>query len=105
VLARLARSWHGQETLFQTFWVYGVLINAIFFACGVAAGYLRMPALLTPLAPLYIAYMVWLMVSLWRCAFNAKWRGWDYLARVWVVLVSIGIMLQIGTVVSMATRT
>ena len=90
MLSFLVTSWRGQERLYKVFWVYGFAIHLVFFAVGVAAGYLGAPAILLPLVPLYLAYSVWLLVSMWRCAGNVDWSGWTYLARIWVGIACVG---------------
>ena len=90
MLSFLVASWRGQERLYKVFWVYGFAIHLVFFAVGVAAGYLGAPAILLPLVPLYLAYSVWLLVSMWRCAGNVDWSGWTYLARIWVGIACVG---------------
>lgn len=91
----LSRCWRGQERLYKVFWVYGLLLNLPFFAVGVAAGYLHMPLLLVPLVPVYVAYLVWVLVSMWRCAFNSSWSGWAYLGRAWVVFACVGFLIRV----------
>ena len=33
-----------------------------------------------------VLYEIWVLVSLWTCAFNVKAKFWGYCARVYVVL-------------------
>ena len=39
---------------------------------------------------LMFAFKVWVLVAIWRCAFNVNWVGWGYLARMATVLSFAG---------------
>ena len=39
-------------------------------------------------SPLRLA--VWVLVAMWRCAFNVNWRGWGYIVRGILILTVIG---------------
>jgi len=101
MLKFFVQSWKGQERLYKVFWVYGFGINLVFFIIGVVAGFLQAPVILLPLVPLYIAFIVWLLVAMWRCAQNVGWTGWTYLARTWVLLTSTGFVIKIFQVATM----
>jgi len=95
------QSWKGQERLYKLFWVYGFGINLVFFIIGVVAGILQAPLILLPFVPLYVAFIVWLLVAMWRCAHNVSWTGWTYVARAWVLLASTGFVIKIFQITSM----
>jgi|GEM_PF-1807145 len=78
-------AWAGEVRLWKAFWLYFVLLlNLGVLVVGYVVGTFGLPylAVWIVMAPV----MVWAAVSVWRCAFNARWRGWGYLARIVVVV-------------------
>ena len=93
-------SWRGKSPAYKVFWVYAVSINLLFSVSGVAAGYFSafyswISYIGFLIAPLYLIFIVWFCLSLWRCAFNVDWSGWGYLSRVLVALVAAGTLNQL----------
>jgi hypothetical protein len=81
----ILRSWRGREPLWKVFWIYGLLVYcgfALVFNLLLAVGLPRF-FVLAVVAP----YQVWQAVSIWRCAPNAAWSGWGYVARALTVVV------------------
>jgi hypothetical protein len=84
----LKRAWQGEERLWKVFWVYGVAVSCIGFFTALAVeigtamstGVVGTPSESTCFfvydAWLAVSscYWVWIIVSLWRCAFNVKQR-------------------------------
>jgi hypothetical protein len=84
----LKLAWHGEERLWKVLWVYGVAVSCVgFFAAlavemGIAmsTGVVGAPSESTwflvydSWLALSSCYWVWIIVSLWRCAFNLKQR-------------------------------
>ena len=102
---RFVRSWRGKERAYKVFWFYAVPINLVFYVLGAIAGYVAAtnPAvsmLILVAAPVYLVFLAWFCVSLWRCAFNVGWSGWGYLSRGWVALVVVGIGAQLFSVIA-----
>ena len=82
----VARAWTGRERLWKVCWIYGVLASfglALVLRMLLAVG---MPQFL--MFAIVAPYQVWLVVSAWRCAFNADWRGWGYIVR-FLTVVSV----------------
>ncbi len=89
----IRRYWRAEARLWKVFWLYGVLgATAVGYVVGLVKG-------VVPSFPMWIgaglifwglavvgsvAYQVWAYVSIWRCAFNAGWKGWGVIARVLV---------------------
>ena len=42
-----------------------------------------------------LAYEVWFLVSLWRCAFNCKYRATGYLLRTLIIVCPIAVLVTI----------
>ncbi len=84
----LSRAWNGDERLSKVFWFYYVpVVAAMQFAWylielqegprWIFEGLLAIPE---------IFYLVWILVSLWRCAFNCQVKLWGYVVRGLVVV-------------------
>ena len=84
----IGRSWHGSEKLWKVWWLYFYLLSAFIVATLDQlhqAGFIseRLAALII------MPYIVWIMVSLWRCAANCNWRRWTLFARCWALVLGL----------------
>ena len=64
--------WNGRGPLWQIYWVYGVMlssIGAVVVLYLVSGGYLGPAGALLSIA-LGFVYTAWVLVGVWRCAFN-----------------------------------
>lgn len=96
-VSAIMRAQNGEERLWKVFWFYnilGVLLFALieeFFQAFLFAtengsrSYGGIIIFYGVVAILFFPYIVWALVSLWKCAFNTGWKGWGYLGRVYVV--------------------
>lgn len=74
------RAWQGRMALPVVFWGYGVatsLALAILHATALDAGQLTFQQLLILTS---VAYTIWILVAIWRCALRAS-LFWGTLAR------------------------
>jgi hypothetical protein len=83
-------AWHGDTHLWKAFWLYffmglisGVLISGYVFGL-VGLPYFAVWIVIAPA-------VVWAAVSVWRCAFNSRWRGWGYIARAVLIMQLLAI--------------
>lgn len=74
------RAWHGGEPLLKVFWGYGVLTSSILALLYVFALYGNRYAIQQILLLVFVAYTVWILISVWRCADHAQ-PVWRLLAR------------------------
>lgn len=89
-LAELRRYWRGEGPLWKLYWLYGVLLSTLGATALVALvlqGALPV-VLLVPLLGLALAYTLFILVAIWRCAFNIAGtplgidrEAWGWLAR------------------------
>ena len=87
-------AWNGKEKLWKVFWLYNFLLGTLLLsAMDYLVGLGTVIEVITYL--IVLVWAVWVLVSLWRCAFNAKWRIWGYLARALVVLTVLMAMLAL----------
>lgn len=100
------RAWRGEEKLWKVFWLYGVLLYTVLslvflvLLVPVVLASLMIPAFgLVPFI-IMLPYTVWVWVAVWRCAWNAKWRLWGYVARILVVVVILSTLYSIFTLVT-----
>ncbi len=77
----IKRAWKGEEKLWKVFWLYGVL-------AGIVLNLLLTVLIGNPLLAklILLPYSVWVLVSLWRCAWNAGAKFWGVIARILVVI-------------------
>ena len=88
----------GKERLAVVFWYYFVLggmgVAMLIMAAGAGINMLRPSPLIAIVSALVatpiITYQIWILISMWTCAFNAKLRAWGYLTRIYVVILAIG---------------
>jgi hypothetical protein len=88
----IKRAWRGEEKLWKVFWIYWVIASIIIRIIDKATGNTN-AEVYTKLDLLEILYGLWILVSLWRCAFNTKWKYLGYLVRLWCSLVLILIIM------------
>ena len=90
--------WRGQGPLWKAYWLYGVL------GSNVLAGILLL--LMQRSAPaggwfqlvllVLVAYTVWIVISVWRCAFNVENPVYGHMARALTVTWAINALLVLG---------
>jgi len=93
----IKRSWRGEEKLWRVFWLYYMLGELIFFMFLYLIMFL-ISIVVTSEPPFLIilvyvipvfGYFIWIIVSLWKCAFNTNWKGWGYLIRILATTVVV----------------
>jgi hypothetical protein len=90
--------WRGQGPLWKVYWLYGVLGSNVLAAVllflmqrgGLAGGWFQI--VLLALA----AYTVWIVISVWRCAFNVDNPMYGHMARALTVAWAINAVLVLG---------
>ena len=91
-------AFRGRERLAIVFWYYWVLgqLGVVLLFLGawaliehVPPGILKVVVGLLVAIPV-VAYEIWVLVSLWTCAFNVKTKIWAYVVRAYVVLNAVG---------------
>jgi hypothetical protein len=80
------KAWRGEQPLARVFWGYGVLTNLGIAAVYWLSFYDEQIALQQALLMFIVAYMVWLLVSIWRSSTAADNPLWGTLARHLVVV-------------------
>jgi hypothetical protein len=75
------RAWRGEEPLYKVFWGYGVIVSGVTVIFYGAALYAQRVGLQQALLICFAGYTVWILVSVWRCAKNAREPYWGTLAR------------------------
>jgi len=105
------RAWEGRERLWIVFWVCGVFGMGVVIAgwlavvfIGLQIGLLAAPqdtqggfaGALTGITLGTLAgvpYLVWMTVSLWRCAPNCEVKLWGRLTRGWLIAQYLGLAM------------
>ena len=100
----VATCWRGGERLWKVFWLFGVVgAAAVGYVVGLVEGVVRSSPMWIGAGVMFwglavvasVAYQVWAYVSIWRCAFNAGWKGWGAIARALAVLGALGMIFAI----------
>ena len=91
LFGELRSYWHGEGPLWKLYWIYGVLLSTIggaFLLAVVLQGAVPLPTLL-PIFAIALIYTGYILVSIWRSAFNITSdpmgidrEAWGWLARV-----------------------
>ena len=90
--------WRGEGPLWKVYWLYGVLGSNILTLIlvflmqegAIASGWFQLVLLLLA------AYTVWIVVSVWRCAFNVQNPTYGHMARALTVAWAINALLVLG---------
>ena len=109
----LKRCWNGHERLWVVFWAYGVFGSGGVLACCLAllfiglqlglvfapqntdGGYVGGMVGMALGATLAVPYLIWMTVSLWRCAPNCENKLWGRLTRGWLLAQWLGMAMLI----------
>ena len=93
------RTWNGEEKLKILFWIYYVIgsigiamVPGVFQSAGLLIG-INYGAIFSLI--IVVPYFVWIMVSLWRCAFNVDKRIWGYIVRGIVVFTIVSYLFRL----------
>ena len=95
----VGRYWRGEGPLWRVYWLYGVAFSLVITALIVIAAILKWitPVILAGALLGAAAYTQWILVSIWRCAYNVRTDAfglrryaWGMLARWLTVAWAIG---------------
>jgi ABC-type sugar transport system permease subunit len=90
--------WRGHGRLWKVYWLYGVLgsnllvLVVLLLMQRSAIGSAWFQVVLLLLA----AYTVWIVVSVWRCAFNVENPLYGHMARALTVAWAINALMVLG---------
>lgn len=88
----IKKSWTGTEPIWRVFWIYGVPVLVVAF-------YLSLPYPSRLFVVVFFTYFTWLQVSLWRCAYNSRFRWFGYIVRTTVlVMILFEVLLLLAQV-------
>ncbi len=91
----IGRYWRGEGPLWKVYWLWGVagswLLALAFWALRAALGdghtFLILGALVM------VPYTAWILVSVWRCAFNVKNENYGHIARLLTIVWALNVIL------------
>ena len=97
--------WNGERKLWKTFWIMGFVFQILFFYFLLFLSYIGFLFGLTWSIKVIIflisnIYTIWILVSIWNCAYNVKNKIWGDLSRVIVVLNVILLFLIYTGIIS-----
>ena len=97
--------WNGERKLWKAFWIMGFVFQILFFYFLLFLSYIGLLFGLTwsiKVTILLISniYTIWILVSIWNCAYNVKNKIWGDLSRVIVVLNVILLFLTYIGIIS-----
>jgi hypothetical protein len=98
MLSFLTQYWRGEGPLWKVFWLYGVLasnIGVALVAWGLVTHRIGHAAL-AALVAILIAYTIWVLVSIWRCAGNVHYQYFGILARALTVAWALNAVMVSG---------
>jgi hypothetical protein len=88
--------WSGRGKLWKIYWLYGIAGGwVVGILSGILAGLSGVS--IRAIMAVFLPFNIWVLVSIWRCAFNADSRTWGYIAR---VLTLIGFTVLLYHIVS-----
>ena len=93
----LCDCFNGKAKLWQAFWLLsflgGMILAFIFNGILVPIGLDPMGLFAMLFLLFMLAFNIFCIISIWRCAPNTDWVGWMYIARILAVLAAIGIVI------------
>ncbi|MEL7535779.1 MAG: hypothetical protein AAFZ58_01155 [Pseudomonadota bacterium] len=83
--------WNGRERLWATVWIWYAALT-VFLQLLNRALVLQVDRVYAfPMLILILLHTIWILVGMWRCAYNTDFRWLGHAARAWVVINVIGI--------------
>jgi hypothetical protein len=76
--------WSGRGKLWKIYWMYGTFVGWLLVPIYILAARSGIPV--RAISGALLPYRVWVVVSIWRCAFNSESRTWGYVARILAVI-------------------
>ena len=97
--------WNGERKLWKAFWIMGFVFQILFFYFLLFLSYFGFLFGLTWSIKVIIflisnIYTIWILVSIWNCAYNVQNKIWGDLSRVIVVLNVILLFLTFTGIIS-----
>ena len=97
--------WNGEQKLWKAFWIMGFVFQILFFYFLLFLSYIGFLFGLTWSIKVIIflisnIYTIWILVSIWNCAYNVQNKIWGDLSRVIVVLNVILLFLIYTGIIS-----
>ncbi len=97
--------WNGERKLWKAVWIMGFVFQILFFYFLLFLSYIGFLFGLTWSIKVIIflisnIYTIWILVSIWNCAYNVKNKIWGDLSRVIVVLNVILLFLIYTGIIS-----
>ena len=97
--------WNGEQKLWKAFWLMGFVFQILFLYFLLVLLYFVVLIGLTWSIKVTIfllsnIYQIWILVSIWNCAYNVRNKTWGHLSRSIVILNVIFIILTYTGIVS-----
>ena len=97
--------WNGEQKLWKAFWLMGFVFQILFLYFLLVLLYFGVLIGLTWSIKVTIfllsnIYQIWILVSIWNCAYNVRNKTWGHLSRSIVILNVIFIILNYTGIVS-----
>ena len=97
--------WNGDQKLWKAFWLMGFVFQIVFLYFLLVLLYFGTLIGLTWSIKVTIfllsnIYQIWILVSIWNCAYNVRNKTWGHLSRSIVILNVIFIILTYTGIVS-----
>ena len=97
--------WNGEQKLWKAFWLMGFVFQILFLYFLLVLLYFGVLIGLTWSIKVTIfllsnIYQIWILVSIWNCAYNVRNITWGHLSRSIVILNVIFIILTYTGIVS-----
>ena len=90
--------WYGKQKLWKAFWLMGFVFQIVIYFFLYSILYIGTKIGLTWSIKIIIflisnIYTIWILVSIWKCAYNVKDKIWGIVSRAIVILNIIFILL------------
>ena len=97
--------WNGKQKLWKAFWIMGFVFQIFFFFFLLLILYFGLILGLTWSIKITIflisnIYTIWILVSIWNCAYNVKNKIWGNISRIIVIFNVIFLFLTYTGILS-----
>jgi hypothetical protein len=85
--------WEGKASLASA-WGLWIALNIVASSVvNLIIEDLESPVVDFALAIIALPFGAFVLISIWRCAWNTGWKGWGYISRTFVAAIVIGLLL------------
>ena len=91
----ITKNFKGKTALWKVFWIQNILAGTLLQITVEKIGPHLSTIPLFILGSFCVLFTIWVVIGMWQCAFNVKWKGWGYIVRVFYSLLLAIVLMSL----------